>query len=81
MEPKEPRFPLASRLVLWTVLPLLASAVQADELVYHVVYDQKVGELSPGTSAPTPERMVNAIRSASPTALTALLEGFTTVAL
>lgn len=58
----------------WLLLPLLATSVQADELVRHVVYDRVQGELSPGTSAPTPERMVNAIRSASPTAMTALLE-------
>ncbi len=58
----------------WILLPLIATSVQADELVRHVVYDRVQGELSPGTSAPTPERMVNAIRSASPTAMTALLE-------
>jgi HEAT repeat protein len=58
----------------WILLPLLATGVQADELTRHVVYDRVQGELSPGTSAPTPERMVNAIRSASPTAMTALLE-------
>ena len=62
------------RKLSWIVLPLLATSVQADELTVHVVYDRKQGELSPGTSAPTPERMVNAIRSASPTAMTALLE-------
>ena len=62
------------RKLSWLVLPLLATSVQADELTFHVVYDRKLGELSVGTSAPTPERMVNAIRSASPTAMTALLE-------
>lgn len=58
----------------WILLPLLATSVQADELVRHVVYDRVQGELSPGTAAPTPERMVNAIRSASATKMTALLE-------
>jgi len=58
----------------WLALPLIASSVRADELVHHVVYDRVRGELSVGTEAPTPERMVLGIRSASPTALTALLE-------
>lgn len=39
-----------------------------------VVYDRERGELSVGTQAPTRERMMNAIRSASPTGLTAVLE-------
>jgi HEAT repeat protein len=40
----------------------------------HVVYDREQGELSVGTKAPSRERMMNAIRSASPTGLTAVLE-------
>ena len=39
-----------------------------------VVYDKERGELSPGTGAPSSERMVNAIRSAPPGALYAMLE-------
>jgi len=39
-----------------------------------VVYDRARGELSVGTGAPARERMVNAIKSASPTALYAMLE-------
>src|SRR3954453_21889949 len=39
-----------------------------------VVYDRTRGELSVGTGAPARERMVNAIKSASPTALYAMLE-------
>ena len=38
------------------------------------VYDRARGELSVGTGAPGRERMVNAIKSASPTALYAMLE-------
>jgi HEAT repeat protein len=38
------------------------------------VYDKKRGEISVGTAAPTRERMVNAIKSAPPTTLTAMLE-------
>jgi HEAT repeat protein len=50
---------------------LRASAQDAPEVV---VYDRERGELSVGTGAPTRERMVNAIKSASPTALYAMLE-------
>lgn len=39
-----------------------------------VVYDRARGELSVGTGAPARERMVNAIKSASPTSLYAMLE-------
>jgi HEAT repeat protein len=39
-----------------------------------VVYDRMRGELSPGTGAPTRERMMNAIQNASPTRLYATLE-------
>jgi HEAT repeat protein len=64
-----------SKVILWACVvvggPL---AVHADETKQHVVYDRERGELSPGTEAPSSERMVNAIRSASPTALTAMLE-------
>ncbi len=73
--------PLHARLVLlthlWlglslvTLLPLTAAAqVPASG----VVYDKVAGELSPGTAAPTRERLVNAIKSATPTALYTMLE-------
>jgi HEAT repeat protein len=48
--------------------------VFAEDAPEHVVYDREKGELSPGTGAPSRERMVNAIKSASPTALYAMLE-------
>jgi hypothetical protein len=60
--------------VLWIAAALLPLGVRADGSKTVVVYDQKRGELSPGTQAPTLEQMMNAIRSASPTALTATLE-------
>ena len=44
------------------------------EAPLHTVYDRERGELSPGTQAPSRERMVNAIKSASPTALYSMLE-------
>jgi HEAT repeat protein len=50
-------------------------AVLADEMLPEVVvYDFERGELSVGTEAPTSERMVNAIRSAAPGTLYAMLE-------
>jgi HEAT repeat protein len=63
-----------SHFAFWLAVLAIAPHVQADGAPRAVVYDQKRGELSPGTEAPTPERMVAAIRSASPTGLTALLE-------
>lgn len=39
-----------------------------------VVFDRERGELSPGTSAPSRQQMVNAIKSAAPTRLYATLE-------
>jgi HEAT repeat protein len=52
----------------------LCSSVLAEDAPEHVVYDREKGELSPGTGAPTRERMLNAIKSASPTSLYAMLE-------
>ncbi len=51
---------------------IVSARTQADDTV--VVHDRERGELSPGTGAPTRERMVNAIKSASPTAFYAMLE-------
>lgn len=45
---------------------------QAQEEV--VVHDRERGELSPGTQAPTTAQLINAINSAAPTTLEALLE-------
>jgi HEAT repeat protein len=59
-------------LAVMALLPLGAWA--QDMLQPRPVYDVRRGELSPGTQAPTTQRMVNAIRSASPSALTAMLE-------
>lgn len=61
-------------LLLWPCLLLAPFAVHADETEITKVYDRERGELSPGTQAPEPQRMVNAIRSGSPSSLTALLE-------
>ena len=47
----------------------LPFAVHADGRRKRVVYDRERGELSPGTQAPEPQRMVDAIRSGSPMAL------------
>jgi hypothetical protein len=65
-----------SRHLLWLLLPLVAFRVQADDEapVRKVVYDRQLGELSVGTQAPTPQDMVNVIRSASVGRLTAFLE-------
>jgi HEAT repeat protein len=52
----------------------MSASVFAEDAPEHVVYDREKGELSPGTGAPTRERMVNAIKSASPTSLYATLE-------
>jgi HEAT repeat protein len=60
--------------LLWPALLLAPFAVRADDVPFAIVYDKSRGELSPDTEAPAPERMANAIRSASPTALTAMLE-------
>jgi hypothetical protein len=58
------------------VCTLLSASARADApaAAEVVVYDRERGELSVGTGAPTRERMVNAIKSASPTALYAMLE-------
>jgi HEAT repeat protein len=54
---------------------LIGSSVLADDLGPEVkVYDRERGELSPGTGAPTRESMMNAVRSATPTRLYAMLE-------
>jgi HEAT repeat protein len=68
------RFGRSSACLLWPALLLVPFAVHADDVALAVVYDRERGELSVGTEAPEPERMANAIRSASPTALTAMLE-------
>jgi hypothetical protein len=60
--------------VLWLCALCAPFGVSADEAQRAVVYDRAIGELSPGTEAPPAQRMVNAIRSASPTGLTAMLE-------
>ena len=62
--------------ILWLCALSAPFVVHADDPVAQraVVYDRVRGELSPGTEAPSSERMVNAIRSAAPTALTAMLE-------
>jgi HEAT repeat protein len=52
----------------------IGASAFAQDLPEHVVYDREKGELSPGTGAPSRERMVNAIKSASPTSLYAMLE-------
>jgi HEAT repeat protein len=63
-----------SHLAFWLAVLAVAPHVQADGAERPVVFDRERGELSPGTEAPTPDRMVAGIRSASPTGLTALLE-------
>ena len=52
----------------------ITTTALAEDGPEHVVYDREKGELSPGTGAPSRERMVNAIKSASPTSLYAMLE-------
>jgi hypothetical protein len=59
---------------LAALLPVANARAQGSEAPEAVVYDRARGELSPGTGAPTRERMVNAIKSSSPTALYAMLE-------
>jgi HEAT repeat protein len=62
-------------LAMFAALPTLGSArAEESHAPEAVVYDRERGELSVGTGAPTRERMVNAIKSASPTALYAMLE-------
>lgn len=64
-----------SLFVMFAVLSPFASALaQESDAPQAVVYDRERGELSVGTGAPSRERMVNAIKSASPTALYAMLE-------
>jgi HEAT repeat protein len=64
-----------SHYVFWLALLAIAPHVHADgDGGPAVVYDRVRGELSPNTEAPSPERMVNAITSGSPTKMTALLE-------
>lgn len=70
----QPRISSHARLLLWPCLLLAPFAVHAEATEIVVVYDRERGELSPGTQAPEPQRMVNAIRSGSPSSLTALLE-------
>ncbi|MEY4581308.1 MAG: hypothetical protein RL701_6011, partial [Pseudomonadota bacterium] len=53
----------------------VASAAQAeDDLKPVVVFDRERGESSPGTSAPSRQQMLNAIKSSTPTRLYATLE-------
>src|SRR3954452_18333556 len=59
---------------LWLCVVCAPLGVHADSDKAFAVYDRVRGELSPGTDAPKLETMMNAIRSASPTALTAVLE-------
>lgn len=54
--------------------PALAEDSASDLPPSGTVYDKARGELSVGTRAPTRDRMVNAIKSASPTALYSMLE-------
>jgi len=61
-------------ILLWSFALAAPLGVHADSPKAFVVYDRMLGELSPGTQAPNLESMMNAIRSASPTALTAVLE-------
>ncbi len=65
---------LCSWLGLGCCLCLLPSVAAAGDPKQNVVYDKQRGELSPGTQAPTRERMVNAIKSAPSTTLYAMLE-------
>jgi hypothetical protein len=60
--------------LLWACAALLPLSVRADAPMTAVVYDRVRGELSPGTEAPSLEQMMNSVRSASPTGLTATLE-------
>jgi hypothetical protein len=60
--------------LLWLCALCAPFGVSADEAQRAVVYDRELGELSPGTHAPSAEVMMNSIRSASPMALTAMLE-------
>jgi HEAT repeat protein len=59
---------------MWMLALCAPLSVHADTPHAAVVYDRVRGELSPGTDAPKLESMMNSIRSASPTALTAVLE-------
>jgi HEAT repeat protein len=67
---------LTTGLLIAALAPVwLPTAAAAEDLVPSgTVYDKARGELSPGTAAPSRDRMVNAIKSASPTALYAMLE-------
>jgi HEAT repeat protein len=66
---------MMARVVAVLCLAGTARTASAEELPPSgTVYDKQRGELSVGTAAPTRERMVNAVRSASPTALAAILE-------
>jgi HEAT repeat protein len=64
----------SSSILLWACLIAAPLGVQADTVTRPVVFDLRLGELSPGTEAPTPDHMVSAIRGASAGALTATLE-------
>ncbi len=69
----------ASRItfVVWSLLsaaPVFANGSASTLPPSGTVYDKVRGELSVGTEAPSRERMANAIKSASPTALYAMLE-------
>ena len=63
---------VAGLAALTSMTSMVSVGAHADDTVF--VHDRERGELSPGTGAPTRERMVNAIKSASPTALYAMLE-------
>jgi hypothetical protein len=60
--------------LLSAVSPVLADDASDKLPPSGTVYDKVRGELSVGTKAPTRERMVNAIKSATPTQLQAMLE-------
>ena len=64
----------SGRVLLWALALCAPLTVHADTSKTFVVYDRVRGELSPGTDAPKLETMMNSIRGASPTALTAVLE-------
>ena len=68
-------FTLGAALLLPAIGVLAQDAPsQIDKQVYERVHDRERGELSVNTQAPTRERMVNAIKSSTPTALFAMLE-------
>ena len=61
-------------IVGFVVSLLCVTSVSADDASPPGAYDRTRGESSPGTSAPTRQQMVNAIKNATPTRLYATLE-------